>query len=110
MIVFNFILWKQFKQLLNDVEGVQKDDIYFYAGGYLNEFYLYKFFLLWGSSKWIVGKGKRIFFVDKSIVLNFFVRKLINIKDIKMKDILYDFSVGITGSVLLYNSEINMGS
>lgn len=108
MTAFNFTSRKQLKQLLNDVEGVQKDDIHSYAGGHLNESYLYKPPSSWGSSKWTAGKGKRISLVDKSTVPNPPVRKSTNTKDTKMKDTLYDFSVGTTGSVPLYNSEINM--
>lgn len=108
MTAFNFTSRKQLKQLLNDVEGVQKDDIHSYAGGHLNESYLYKPPSSWGSSKWTAGKGKRISLVEKSTVPNPPVRKSTNTKDTKMKDTLYDFSVGTTGSVPLYNSEINM--
>lgn len=108
MTAFNFTSRKQPKQLLNDVEGVQKDDIHSYAGGHLNESYLYKPPSSWGSSKWTAGKGKRISLVEKSTVPNPPVRKSTNTKDTKMKDTLYDFSVGTTGSVPLYNSEINM--
>ncbi|XP_062582190.1 uncharacterized protein LOC134243957 [Saccostrea cucullata] len=109
MTAYNFTSRKQLKNLLNDVEGVQKHDIHSYAGGHLNEAYLYKPPSSWASSKWTAGKGKRISLVEKSTIPVSNVRKSTQ-REAKMKETLYDFSVGTTGSLPLYPSEINMAS
>lgn len=107
MTAYNFTSRKQLKQLLNNVEGVQKYDIHSYAGGHLNESYLYKPPSSWASSKWTAGKGKRISLVERSAVTEAPVRKSTE-REASMKETLYDFSVGTTGSVPLYPSEVNM--
>ncbi|XP_022295445.2 uncharacterized protein C6orf118-like [Crassostrea virginica] len=107
MTAYNFTSRKQLKQLLNNVEGVQKYDIHSYAGGHLNESYLYKPPSSWASSKWTAGKGKRVSLVERSTVTEAPVRKSTE-REASMKETLYDFSVGTTGSVPLYPSEVNM--
>lgn len=108
MTAYKFTSRKQLQQLLNDVEGVQKHDIHSYAGGHLNEAYLYKPPSSWASTKWTAGKEQKISLTlgDREEMPEADVRKSTH-RETEMKETLYDFSVGTTGSVPLYSSEIN---
>jgi hypothetical protein len=107
MTAYKFTSRKQLKHLLNDVEGVQKHDIHSYAGGHLNEAYLYKPPSSWASTKWTAGKEPKISLVDRSTMPEVNVRKSTD-REVEMKETLYDFSVGTIGSVPLYSGEKNL--
>ena len=100
MTAYKFTSQRQLRDLLNDAETVQKKDIRSYAGGHLNENLLYKPPTSWASVKWTAGKDQPpIKLVQRSV-------KPPPVKpskhETKMKDTLYDFSIGTTGSVPVY--------
>lgn len=96
MTAYKFTSHHQLKDILNNVETVQKKDIQDYAGGHLNENLLYKPPSTWASSKWTAGKDKPMPMVKRSQLVH---ESKPNEKEKKMKDILYDFSIGTSGTV-----------
>lgn len=103
MTAYKFAAQKHLRSVLDNVESVQKNDIRDFSWGHLNEKNLYSSPVgpgtpgrLWKSSKYVkpleLPKERETVKSPKN-------KSKASSKDKKMKDVLYDFSVGTTGSV-----------
>ncbi|KAL3881281.1 hypothetical protein ACJMK2_027736 [Sinanodonta woodiana] len=104
MTAYKFTSLKQLRGILNNIETVQKQDIYTYAGGHLNEVHLHRPAVASFPSKtiWKSAKNKREKKEKKNeeqiaVQRDSFIHE--SAKETQMKDVLFDFSVGTTGSV-----------
>lgn len=101
MAAYKFTSHRQLKNLLNDAEVKQKKDIKDFAGGHLNESRLFRPPSDWASVKWTAGKDTaRPLSLPKSGLIE--VRKQNGEQSNKINNVLnvlYDFSVGTSGSV-----------
>ncbi|XP_046378617.2 uncharacterized protein C6orf118-like [Haliotis rufescens] len=89
-----FVSGRQLKNLLNDVERVHKKDIHDYAGGHLNETYIHQVAMATNRVPWQSAKEVPTPPSGKNTP-----KPRSSKKGKSMKEILYQFSVGTTGSI-----------
>ena len=101
MTAYKFAAHRNLRSVLDNVESVQKSDINDFSWGHLNEKNLYnspthsETKRIWKSSKTLKPIVKK----EPEKVKSESPRVKSGKKDKKMKDVLFDFSVGTTGSV-----------
>lgn len=103
MTAYKFTSHRHLRDVLNNVETVQKKDIYDYSKGHLNEKNLYRSSLV-DSKTGRIWKGSKVKKTDvknrdRDIISSYQKSKTHSSKDSQMQDILFEFSVGTTGSV-----------
>ena len=102
MTAYKFAAQRHLRSVLDNVESVQKNDINDYSWGHLNERNLYSSPThtnqkrIWKSSKHLKPIVRKEQETESSGTPR---RRQSGRKDKKMKDVLFDFSVGTTGSV-----------
>lgn len=111
MAAYKFTSHRQLRNLLNDAEVKQKNDIKDFAGGHLNESLLHKPRSEWGSAKWTAGKDSKsrpstrtTHTTHKTQTTHTSDSSGDDAERKKLKNVLnvlYDFSVGTSGSVPL---------
>ncbi|XP_060072093.1 uncharacterized protein LOC132551964 [Ylistrum balloti] len=99
MTAYKFTAHKQLRQLLNNAEVVQKKDIKDYAGGHLNQSNLFRPPTQWGNQKWNKTSPEPLSTKSKSKSTIVVSTRPPTERDHKMKDVLYDFSIGTSGSL-----------
>lgn len=97
MSAYKFTSHRQLRNLLNDAELKQKKDISQFAGGHLNESLLFKPQSEWACAKWTAGKDTKILTQQKSDIRT--KSRQDNKKMKNVLNVLYDFSVGTSGSL-----------
>lgn len=103
MSAYKFTSHRQLRNLLNDTEVKQKHDISQFAGGHLNESLLYKPPSEWASAKWTAGKDTKVISQPKSDIQG--KSKHDNKRMKNVLNVLYDFSVGTSGSLPVQNKK-----
>lgn len=97
-MAYHFTSSRQLHQLLDNVETVQKDDITSYTRGHLNPSNLSNSSALQKSNYWKSAHKKASSMVQSSTVLKEFEESMGEMEE-TMKDVLFDFSVGTSGSI-----------
>ena len=102
MTAYKFTSHKHLRDILNNVEKVQQTDINSFSWGHLNEKNLYKQpYSATHGRIWKGSKKKKPVIKDSDLFLipNPKQKAKSSPKDTKMGDVLFEFSVGTTGSV-----------
>lgn len=102
MTAYRFTSHRQLRDVLNNVESVQKKDINDFSKGHLNERKLYKPPLVDASGNsriWKSSRRKKTVIKDSDLMLTSHKQSGGRQVTSQMKDILFEFSLGTTGSV-----------
>lgn len=105
MTAYKFTAHKQLRQLLDDAEFVQKRDIKSYAGGHLNQANLFRPPTEWGNQKWNKTNTEPLSTRCKSKNTMVVSTRPPTETDHRMKDVLYDFSIGTSGSLPTHHKQ-----
>ena len=102
MTAYKFTSHRHLRDALNNIETVQKKDIKDFSWGHLNERNLYKQSLLESHGRiWKSSKKRKTPIRDKDLLADVRIKgsNREDDTDQRMTDILYEFSVGTTGSI-----------